>query len=106
MADLPDKRGRVHRHLRSESRRRRGDSVSRIGSPYLKRAMHKSPLPSHLLRVEWQLLHMAGSFEQAIARPEVRRTLESSARAREARELRRQQERGDVKRRASGDYDD
>jgi hypothetical protein len=68
--------------------------------------MHKSPLPSHLLRVEWQLLHMAGSFEQAIARPEVRRTLESSARAREARELRRQQERGDVKRRASGDYDD
>jgi hypothetical protein len=68
--------------------------------------MHKRPLPSHLLRVEWQLLHMAGNFELAIARPEVRRTLESSARAREVREQRRLQERGDAKRRASGDYDD
>lgn len=68
--------------------------------------MQKSPLPSHLLRVEWQLLHKTGSFEEAIASSEVRRTLEASARAREARELRRQQQRGDVKRHASGDYDD
>ncbi|MGF6976379.1 hypothetical protein QFZ94_004829 [Paraburkholderia sp. JPY465] len=68
--------------------------------------MHKSSLPRHLLRVEWQLLHMVGNFDHAIEKPEVRRTLESSARAREAREQRRLVERGDVKRRASGDIDD
>jgi hypothetical protein len=68
--------------------------------------MEKSPLPRHLLRVEWQLLHMVGSFDRAIQKPEVRQTLESSARAREAREQRRARERGDVKRRASGDLDD
>jgi hypothetical protein len=68
--------------------------------------MHKSPLPRHLLRVEWQLLHMAGNFDHAIEKPEVRHTLESSARAREAREQRRLMERSDVKRRASGDLDD
>ncbi|MDR6493569.1 hypothetical protein J2797_003467 [Paraburkholderia terricola] len=68
--------------------------------------MDKSSLPRHLLRVEWQLLHMVGSFDSAIQKPEVRRTLESSARARELREEKRARERGDVKRRASGDYDD
>ncbi|MBK5120907.1 hypothetical protein IQ288_13540 [Burkholderia sp. R-69980] len=68
--------------------------------------MEKSSLPHHLLRVEWQLLHMVGSFDSAIKKPEVRRMLESSARAREAREERRARERGDIKRRASGDYND
>ncbi|AXL49166.1 hypothetical protein DSC91_000872 [Paraburkholderia caffeinilytica] len=68
--------------------------------------MDRSPLPRHLLRVEWQLLHMVGNFDSAIQKPEVRQTLESSARARELREQRRLRERGDVKRRASGDFDD
>ncbi|MDR3386905.1 MAG: hypothetical protein P4L92_07615 [Rudaea sp.] len=68
--------------------------------------MEKTSLPPHLLRIEWQLLHMVGSFDSAIQKPEVRRTLESSARAREAREQKRASERGDIKRRAGGDYDD
>ncbi|CAN7264853.1 hypothetical protein [Caballeronia sp. LjRoot31] len=65
--------------------------------------MPQSQIPNHLLRVEWQLLHMVGSFDSAIKRPEVRSTLESSARARELRDARRTRERGDVKRRAAGD---
>lgn len=68
--------------------------------------MDKSPLPRHLLRVEWQLLHMVGSFDSAIQKPEVRHTLESSARARELREERRTRDRGDLKRLASGDFGD
>lgn len=68
--------------------------------------MDKSHLPRHLLRVEWQLLHMVGNFDTAIQKPEVRQTLESSARAREHREEKRARARSDVKRRASGDYDD
>ncbi|MGX7004152.1 hypothetical protein [Caballeronia sp. KNU42] len=65
--------------------------------------MPQSQIPNHLLRVEWQLLHLVGNFESAIQRPEVRQTLESSARARELRDERRVRERGDVKRRAAGD---
>ncbi|CAN0622197.1 conserved protein of unknown function [Burkholderia multivorans] len=68
--------------------------------------MQKAHLPRHLLRVEWQLLHLRGDFEQAIRHENVRAMLESSARAREARERRRMRERADVKRRASGDLDD
>ncbi|ORC44463.1 hypothetical protein B2G74_32980 [Burkholderia sp. A27] len=68
--------------------------------------MDKSHLPRHLLRVEWQLLHMVGNFDTAIQKPEVRQTLESSARAREHREEKRARARSDVKRRACGDYDD
>lgn len=68
--------------------------------------MEKSPLPRHLLRVEWQLLRMSGNFDAAIEQDSVRTALETSARARELREEKRMRDRGDVKRRASGDYDD
>jgi hypothetical protein len=68
--------------------------------------MQRNPLPRHLLRVEWQLLRMRGDFETAILRPEIVRTLESSARARETRMNRRAADRADPKRRACGDYDD
>ncbi|QTD91779.1 hypothetical protein [Burkholderia anthina] len=64
--------------------------------------MDKQPLPRHLLRVEWQMLRMVGDFDTAIRRPEVIRTLESSARAREAREARQ----FDAKRRQAGDAED
>ncbi|WLE60257.1 hypothetical protein GIY62_06240 [Burkholderia plantarii] len=63
--------------------------------------MDKQPLPRHLLRVEWQLLRMVGDFDRAIKSPEIVRTLESSARAREARDARRV----DVKRMQAGDDD-
>ncbi|ACT83001.1 hypothetical protein gp37 [Burkholderia phage KS9] len=65
--------------------------------------MQKAHLPTHLLRVEWQLLHMRGDFDTAIQRDSVRKTLESSARAREIREQRRAAARMDVKRRQAGD---
>jgi hypothetical protein len=64
--------------------------------------MEKTRLPRHLLRVEWQLLHMVGNFEHAIQRPEVVQLLESSARARETRDLRRAP---DAKLRACGGLD-
>ncbi|PRH49749.1 hypothetical protein [Burkholderia multivorans] len=68
--------------------------------------MHKAQLPKHLLRVEWQLLHMRGDFDIAIQRESVRKTLESSARAREIREKRRAASRADVKRLQAGDAGD
>ncbi|MBB3259975.1 hypothetical protein F4827_005047 [Paraburkholderia bannensis] len=68
--------------------------------------MEKGHLPRHLLRAEWQLLRMTGDFDAAIRKPEVVRTLESSARARELRDQRRVAARADSKLRAAGDYDD
>ena len=68
--------------------------------------MDNGPLPRHLLRVEWLLLHMVGDFDTAMSKPEVVRMLESSARAREARDRRRYADRADSKRRAAGDYED
>ncbi|WGS44023.1 hypothetical protein LFL97_25770 [Burkholderia sp. JSH-S8] len=68
--------------------------------------MQKDHLPTHLLRVEWQLLRMRGDFESAIQRESVRKSLESSARAREIREQRRAAARTDVKRLQAGDAED
>jgi len=68
--------------------------------------MQKDHLPSHLLRVEWQLLQMRGDFDTAIQHTSVRDALESSARAREMRELRRAAARVDVKRLQAGDAED
>ncbi|HDR9128592.1 hypothetical protein [Burkholderia vietnamiensis] len=68
--------------------------------------MQKAHLPTHLLRVEWQLLHMRGDFDTAIQRDSVRKTLESSARAREIREQRRAAACTDVKRLQAGDAED
>ncbi|ARL36727.1 MULTISPECIES: hypothetical protein [Burkholderia] len=68
--------------------------------------MQKDHLPTHLLRVEWQMLHMTGDFETAIQRASVRDALESSARAREARERRRAAARVDIKRLQAGDAED
>ncbi|QMI45617.1 hypothetical protein [Burkholderia sp. MBR-1] len=68
--------------------------------------MQKDHLPTHLLRVEWQLLHMTGDFDTAIQRASVRDALESSARAREMRERRRAAARVDVKRLQAGDAED
>ncbi|HDR9278662.1 TPA: hypothetical protein QDB45_000128 [Burkholderia vietnamiensis] len=68
--------------------------------------MQKAHLPTHLLRVEWQLLHMRGDFDTAIQRDSVRKTLESSAHAREIREQRRAAARTDVKRLQAGDAED
>ncbi|WP_414440479.1 hypothetical protein AB4851_20660 [Burkholderia sp. 22PA0099] len=66
--------------------------------------MQKSTVPLHLLRVEWQLLRMRGSFDEAVKRDSVRRTLESSHRARENRE--RARGRFDIKRMQAGDAED
>ncbi|WGY71934.1 hypothetical protein KEC55_19155 [Burkholderia cepacia] len=68
--------------------------------------MHKAHLPTHLLRIEWQLLHMRGDFDTAIQRASVRDALESSARARETRERRRAATRADIKRLQAGDAED
>ncbi|ARL87605.1 MULTISPECIES: hypothetical protein [Burkholderia] len=68
--------------------------------------MQKAHLPTHLLRVEWQLLRMRGDFDTAIQRESVRQTLESSARARETREQRRAAARADIKRLQAGDAED
>ncbi|WP_413169747.1 hypothetical protein [Burkholderia latens] len=68
--------------------------------------MQKAHLPAHLLRVEWQLLHMRGDFDIAIQRDSVRKMLESSARARESREQRRAATRADIKRLQAGDAED
>ncbi|AOI60417.1 hypothetical protein WI26_22870 [Burkholderia diffusa] len=68
--------------------------------------MRKAHLPAHLLRVEWQLLHMRGDFDTAIRLESVRKMLESSARARESREQRRAVARVDIKRLRAGDAED
>ncbi|RQY60814.1 hypothetical protein DF111_01490 [Burkholderia stagnalis] len=68
--------------------------------------MQKDHLPTHLLRVEWQMLRMRGDFDTAIQRESVRQTLESSARARELREQRRATTRTDIKRLQAGDAED
>lgn len=68
--------------------------------------MQRSHLPAHLLRVEWQLLHMRGDFDIAIQLDSVRKMLESSARARELREQRRAVVRADIKRLQAGDAED
>ncbi|HDR9063842.1 TPA: hypothetical protein QDB03_005512 [Burkholderia vietnamiensis] len=68
--------------------------------------MQKAHLPAHLLRVEWQLLHMRGDFDIAIQRDSVRKMLESSARARESRDRRRAAARADIKRLQAGDAEE
>ncbi|HDR9508897.1 hypothetical protein C5615_22750 [Burkholderia cepacia] len=68
--------------------------------------MQKVHLPAHLLRVEWQLLHMRGDFDIAIKRESVRKMLESSARARESRDRRRAAACADIKRLQAGDAEE
>lgn len=68
--------------------------------------MSPAPIPKHILRIEWQMLRMVGNFDEAVTRPDIRRTLEMSARAREERDQRRARDRRDIKRLACGDLDD